>query len=87
MTDLAKYGISEEEWLAHVEEVKAKFKDQEIDLRDASAYLYLYDQIIARQTNLEMRYCFIDEIQDYSAFQLAYLRYNFPGPSSPCWAT
>ncbi|MFV4928079.1 RNA polymerase recycling motor HelD [Lactobacillus delbrueckii subsp. allosunkii] len=78
MTDLAKYGISEEEWLAHVEEVKAKFKEQEIDLRDASAYLYLYDQIIARQTNLEMRYCFIDEIQDYSAFQLAYLRYNFP---------
>lgn len=78
MTDLAKYGIGADEWAAHVDEVKAKFKEKEIDMRDASAYLYLYDQITARQTSLDMRYCFIDEIQDYSAFQLAYLRYNFP---------
>lgn len=78
MTKLEKYGISESEWAEHVEGVKEKFKQREIEMRDASAYLYLYDLIVARQTNIEMRYCFIDEIQDYSAFQLAYLRYNFP---------
>lgn len=78
MCDLSKYGISEEEWQEHIEHVKANFTEHKIDMADVSAYLYLYDVITGRRTNIEMRYCFIDEIQDYSAFQLAYLRYNFP---------
>ena len=34
--------------------------------------------ITGRRTDFEMRYAFIDEIQDYTPFQLAYLKYNFP---------
>ena len=45
---------------------------------DTSAYLYLYDLITGKRGDRSMRYVFIDEIQDYNAFQLAYLRYNFP---------
>lgn len=78
MTDLSKWNISEEDWQKHIEEVKENFKKHHIYMNDVSAYLYLYDLITGRRTDYEMRYAFIDEIQDYTPFQLAYLKYNFP---------
>lgn len=78
MVDLSKWGIDVDEWLAHVEEVKNNFKKHSISMSDVSAYLYLYDMVTGRRTNYEMRYAFVDEIQDYTPFQLAYLKYNFP---------
>ena len=62
----------------HIDEVKENFKKHDIAITDVSAYLYLYDLITGRRTDYEMRYAFIDEIQDYTPFQLAYLKYNFP---------
>lgn len=78
MTDLSKWDISGEAWSRHVEDVKGSFKKHDIHMNDVSAYLYLYDLITGRRTDYEMRYAFIDEIQDYAPFQLAYLKYNFP---------
>lgn len=78
MIDLSKWQIDEEAWTKHVEDVKESFKKHEIHMNDVSAYLYLYDLITGRRTDYEMRYAFIDEIQDYTPFQLAYLKYNFP---------
>lgn len=78
MIDLSKWGIDVDEWLAHVEDVKNNFKKHSISMSDVSAYLYLYDMVTGRRTNYEMRYAFVDEIQDYTPFQLAYLKYNFP---------
>lgn len=78
MTDLSKWNISTQEWLDHVEQVKESFKQHDIHMNDVSAYLYLYDLVTGRRTNYEMRYAFIDEIQDYTPFQLAYLKFNFP---------
>ncbi|KRL90434.1 RNA polymerase recycling motor HelD [Lactobacillus kalixensis] len=78
MTDLSKWDITEEAWAKHVESVKEAFKKHDIHMNDVSAYLYLYDLITGRRTDYEMRYAFIDEIQDYTPFQLAYLKFNFP---------
>ncbi len=78
MTDLSKWDISEEDWNEQIEEVKAGFKQHYLHMNDVSAYLYLYDLITGRHVNYEMRYAFIDEIQDYTPFQLCYLKYNFP---------
>lgn len=78
MVDLAKWQISEAEWQNSIEQVKDNFKNHQVQMSDVSAYLYLYDLITGRRTNFEMRYAFIDEIQDYTPFQLAYLKYNFP---------
>ena len=78
MVDLAKWNIDEEDWMHHIDEVKENLKKHDIAITDVSAYLYLYDLITGRRTNYEMRYAFIDEIQDYTPFQLAYLKYNFP---------
>lgn len=78
MIDLSKWEISNAEWAEHVATVKAAFIKHDIHMNDVSAYLYLYDLITGRRTDYEMRYAFIDEIQDYTPFQLAYLKYNFP---------
>lgn len=78
MVDLSKWDIDEDEWMKRVEEVKNNFKSHDIAMSDVSAYLYLYDLVTGRRTDYEMRYAFIDEIQDYTPFQLAYLKYNFP---------
>ncbi|EFO68507.1 hypothetical protein HMPREF9212_0160 [Lactobacillus iners LactinV 03V1-b] len=78
MIDLQQYGISENEWYDHIELVKQNFVRKQIKITDISSYLYLYDVITGRRVNYEMRYAFIDEIQDYTPFQLAYLKYNFP---------
>ena len=78
MVDLSKWDIDEDEWMKHVEDVKDNFKKHDIAMSDVSAYLYLYDLVTGRRTDFEMRYTFIDEIQDYTPFQLAYLKYNFP---------
>lgn len=78
MVDLAKWDITEDDWLHHIDEVKENFKKHDIAITDVSAYLYLYDLITGRRTDYEMRYAFIDEIQDYTPFQLVYLKYNFP---------
>lgn len=78
LIDLSKWEISQEEWKAHIENVKERFRNGKIKMADISPYLYLYDLVTGRRTDYEMRYAFIDEIQDYTPFQLAYLKYNFP---------
>lgn len=78
LIDLSKWDISQEEWEAHIENVKDRFRNGKTKMADISPYLYLYDLVTGRRTDYEMRYAFIDEIQDYTPFQLAYLKYNFP---------
>lgn len=78
MIDLSKWHISQDDWAKHVNSVKESFKKHYIHMNDVSAYLYLYDLITGRYVDYEMRYAFIDEIQDYTPFQLSYLKYNFP---------
>ncbi|QNQ81299.1 RNA polymerase recycling motor HelD [Lactobacillus sp. PV034] len=76
--DLSKWKISEAEWQEHIEQVKERLRDHKIKMSDITPYLYLYDLVTGRRTDYTMRYAFIDEIQDYTPFQLAYLKYNFP---------
>jgi DNA helicase-2/ATP-dependent DNA helicase PcrA len=78
MTDLDKAGISLTDWQAATEQVRADFKQGKIKMTDVSAYLLLYDLATGKRPNYDMRYAFVDEIQDYTPFQLAYLKFNFP---------
>jgi DNA helicase-2/ATP-dependent DNA helicase PcrA len=45
---------------------------------DATPYLYLKSSIIGFDTDRSIRHVFIDEAQDYSAFQLAFIKHLFP---------
>ncbi|AMV61010.1 DNA helicase [Pediococcus damnosus] len=78
LINLEKAGLTQADWQTYVEEVVASLKNHAISLNNTSAYLYLYDLIVGKKGERDMRYVFIDEIQDYTAFQLAYLKYNYP---------
>ncbi|GIO68416.1 RNA polymerase recycling motor HelD [Paenibacillus cookii] len=45
---------------------------------DVTPYLYLQDLLKGFQTNNVIRHVFIDEVQDYSPFQLEYVKRIFP---------
>lgn len=78
LLSLATYGLTETQWQAHVDQVKADLKAEQISVADVSVYLYLYDLMTGRHGNRDIHFVFIDEIQDYTPFQLAYLKVNFP---------
>ncbi|MGG3623446.1 RNA polymerase recycling motor HelD [Bacillus gobiensis] len=53
-------------------------KKNRLYYEDTTPYLYLNDLLKGSKKNTAIRHLFIDEAQDYSAFQLAYLRQLFP---------
>lgn len=76
--DLAKAGITEEQWLSFVDQTVDDLRNHKMSASGVSIYLYLYDLLTGKIGQREMRYVFIDEVQDYDPFQLAYLKYCFP---------
>lgn len=45
---------------------------------DATPYLYFKDRLLGDHSERSVRHLFIDEAQDYSAFQFAYIKHIFP---------
>lgn len=45
---------------------------------DATPYVYLQDLITGKRTNSSIRHIFIDEAQDYTPFQFAFIKGMFP---------
>lgn len=78
LINLAKFDITKEQWDQSIEQTVIEFKTKQMSLADVSIYLYLYDLITGKHGERDIRFVFIDEIQDYSAFQLAFLKYSFP---------
>lgn len=78
LVDLAKYDLTKEEWQLELAQVVADLKAKKLALSDVTAYLFLYDQISGKRGQIDIKQVFIDEIQDYTAYQLAYLKEEFP---------
>ncbi|WP_262316357.1 RNA polymerase recycling motor HelD [Lacticaseibacillus parakribbianus] len=78
VVDLAAFGLSQAEWDQDVATFLVAFKDRRLAMADATPYLHLYDLMTGRHGERNMRYVFIDEIQDYTPYQLAYLKTSFP---------
>lgn len=55
-----------------------RLKNSEMSYEDATPFLYLVDQLEGKKSNTIIRHLFIDEAQDYSAFQFEYLSQLFP---------
>jgi DNA helicase II / ATP-dependent DNA helicase PcrA len=53
-------------------------KQNQLFWEDVTPYLYFMDRIKARRAYSKIRHLFIDEAQDYSPFQMAYIRELFP---------
>jgi len=67
----------------HVPEAVCRLSISQIDKKklfweDVTPFLYLTDRLKGRRINSNIRHLIIDEAQDYSPFQLAYLREAFP---------
>lgn len=78
ITDLSKYDITDQQWNKFVDDFIQTFNDKQISMNNLSPYLYLYDLVTGRHGDLTMKFVFMDEIQDYTPFQLAYMKYKFP---------
>lgn len=76
--NLADFSISNAEWDSYVQRVIADLKEHKLTLTNTTVYLYLYDLITGKHGQRDIRYLFIDEIQDYTPFQLAFLKFSFP---------
>lgn len=78
LIELSKHDVTTEQWQAGVDATLNGYRDHRLSLADTSAYLYLYDLMTGKKGEKEIRFVFIDEVQDYSAFQLAFLKFSFP---------
>lgn len=78
MTDLAQYDITAQDWLAGIQETVTEMKGSHLLLADMTPFMYLFDLIKGSHGERDIRFVFIDEIQDYTPFQLAFLKYSFP---------
>lgn len=75
MTDAAAVP---ELWPEICGQTKEKLDRSELFYEDATPYLYLKELIEGTRTNTIVRHLFIDEGQDYSPFQYAFLKQLFP---------
>ncbi|WP_460319766.1 RNA polymerase recycling motor HelD [Paenibacillus sp. YSY-4.3] len=65
-------------WPEICKQTKEKLDRLELFYEDTTPYLYLKELIEGTRTNTEVRHVFVDEGQDYSMFQFAFLKKLFP---------
>lgn len=78
LVNLADYGLTADQWTNFVDQTKEELKQRNISAAGITTYLYLYDLITGKHGQRDIRYVFVDEVQDYDPYQLAYLKYRFP---------
>ncbi|MFC4776173.1 RNA polymerase recycling motor HelD [Paenibacillus sp. GCM10023252] len=65
-------------WPEICRQTKERLLRSELFYEDATPYLYVKELVEGVRTNSDIRYVFVDEGQDYSAFQYEYLKKLFP---------
>jgi DNA helicase II / ATP-dependent DNA helicase PcrA len=65
-------------WPSICERTIRSLENKSISYDDATPFLYLQDLIEGRKSNTSIRHVFIDEAQDYTPFQFAYIKNLFP---------
>ncbi|MCH4172329.1 MAG: AAA family ATPase [Lactobacillus sp.] len=65
-------------WDTMIQQTVNDVEAHKIHLEDAVPLLYLRDLLTGSGQNHSMQYLFIDEMQDYSAAQLVYVKHAFP---------
>ncbi|WP_340009864.1 RNA polymerase recycling motor HelD [Paenibacillus sp. FSL K6-0276] len=70
-----------DQWSEICKQTKEKLSHIELFYEDETPFLYLKELIEGSRTNTMVRHLFIDEGQDYSPFQFAFLKQLFPRAS------
>ncbi len=71
-------GELPEDWEVICSQTLQKIKEGELYYEDATPFLYLKELIMGFRSNTAIRHVIIDEAQDYSPFQLYFLKRLFP---------
>ncbi|MFC7370290.1 RNA polymerase recycling motor HelD [Fictibacillus iocasae] len=67
-----------DEWHNIAHHSKADLAENKLSYADATPFLFLKERIEGFQTNTMVKHVFIDEAQDYSPFQFAFIKRIFP---------
>lgn len=78
LINLADYGFSDAEWQTGVKHTIEQMRQGILPMSDMTPYMMLFDLIKGSRGERDIRFVFIDEIQDYTPFQLAFLKFSFP---------
>ncbi|MFC3345205.1 RNA polymerase recycling motor HelD [Paenibacillus abyssi] len=65
-------------WSEISRQTTERMDKKELSYEDSTPYLYLKEQVQGFQMNTNVRHVFVDEAQDYSPFQLEFLKRLFP---------
>jgi DNA helicase-2/ATP-dependent DNA helicase PcrA len=65
-------------WLEIAQQTLDRLDKSELPYEDATPYLYLKEMLHGFKANPSIRHVIIDEAQDYSAFQLEFIKQLFP---------
>ncbi|GLB46577.1 DNA helicase [Philodulcilactobacillus myokoensis] len=76
--NLHSFGISDHEWDKNIQKLMDRIQNGQIPMCDVSPYLYLFDKMVGKRGHNDIKYIFIDEVQDYTSFQIAFLKFEFP---------
>ncbi|MBT2214852.1 AAA family ATPase [Virgibacillus dakarensis] len=67
-----------DQWEKICAQTAADLSRKYITWEDAAPYLYVKERLIGEHSDRSVRHLFIDEAQDYTPFQFAYIRHIFP---------
>jgi DNA helicase II / ATP-dependent DNA helicase PcrA len=76
--DHSKETFLPAEWNSMCAKTISNLENRYIAYEDATPFLYFQDLIEGRKSNTSIRHVFIDEAQDYTPFQFAYITMMFP---------
>ncbi|HDR8476438.1 RNA polymerase recycling motor HelD [Bacillus thuringiensis] len=65
-------------WTDICKQTISRLEDNQLANEDATPYLYLKELLEGFKRNYLVKYVFIDEAQDYSPFQVAFIKHLFP---------
>jgi len=71
-------GAVPEHWQEICEATLERLEASELGFEDATPYLFLVELVQGFQTNNTVRHVIVDEVQDYSPFQLEFIKRLFP---------
>lgn len=70
--------ISDSDWADICSFSINEINHERLTYEDATPFLYIKEKIEGFKVNTSVKYVFIDEAQDYSAFQFAFIKHIFP---------
>ncbi|MFT8323055.1 MAG: RNA polymerase recycling motor HelD [Bacillus sp. (in: firmicutes)] len=71
-------SLTEKDWQLMQLHIKQTLKKKQLWNEDATPFAYLKDKIEGKKSVISMKHVFIDEAQDYSPFQMEYIKELYP---------